>query len=64
VTDNHYGTPFVETEIILAAQEAVEEGGPAIDYLRECIASLLPGERMLLQRAAGRISFELDRMGT
>ncbi len=51
-----YGTRFLESEAILAAQEN------DMVYLREMAGELLPGERRMLSNAAQRLMDMLDDM--
>lgn len=52
MTDTRYGTSFVETEVILAAQEIAMEDDTeeAETYLRNRIEAMLPGERETLRQ--------------
>ncbi|MEV0149741.1 MULTISPECIES: hypothetical protein [unclassified Nonomuraea] len=45
-----YGTPFVETEVLLAV------GARDVNYVRALLAEMTPGERRTLERQCEEIS--------
>ena len=49
-----YGTPFVETEALLAAQDG------NTDRLHQLLGDMLPSERTDLQRTCVRLAEQID----